>query len=363
MRQFALALLACALAVPVPAALNLTQTNLVTNNPAAHPATITDASLVNPWGVSFSPTTPFWVSDNGANVATLYQVDPATQAPTKNGLTVAVQGSGVTGQVFNTGAAAGAFNGDNFLFVNEDGTISGWRAALGTNTERFQVASTANVYKGAAIASIGPNTYLYAANFKTGTIDVLKGTTGIPDITGHFTDPNLPAGFAPFNIQNLAGKLYVAYAHINPPGIDELPGPGLGIVDAFDTNGNILSRVATQGTLNAPWGLAIAPPSFTGFAGDLLVGNFGDGRINAYNLATNTFVAQLNGANGLPLTIDGLWALTPGNDSSAGSTNALYFTAGPDTESNGLLGVLTVPEPACLLILAAPLLLCRRRRT
>ena len=322
--------------------------NLVTDDPAVNPAPIKDPDLKNAWGISFSPTSPFWVSDNGSGVTTLYRVNPTTSATTKIGLTVSIPGDGsVTGQVYN--GVAAAFNGDAFLFVSEDGTISGWRGALGTTAETLVPGSAANVYKGTTTATVGGNTYLYATNFLAGTIDVVKGTAGAPDLAGHFTDPNLPAGYAPFNIRNLDGKLYVTYALQG--GKDDVAGPGHGFVDVFDTEGNLLSRVATQGTLNSPWGLAIAPASFGTLAGDLLVGNFGDGRINAFNLTTDSFVEQLLGTNGLPLAIDGLWGLTPGNDGGAGSSQAIFFSAGPNDEFDGLFGeIRPVPEPSALVI-------------
>jgi uncharacterized protein (TIGR03118 family) len=327
------------------------QINLVSNQPGV--ARIQDASLVNPWGVSYSPTSPFWVSNNGTGTSTLYTVN-ASDIPTKAGLTVTIPGDGsVTGQVNTTGGLLSPFNGDNFLFVSEDGTISGWRGALGTNAERLQLADPANVYKGSAFANVGGHSYLYSANFRTGAIDVLKGDAAAPSLAGKFTDPGLPSGFAPFNIQNLGGTLYVAYAKQDTAKHDEMPGAGLGFVSKFDLNGNFLGRVATQGTLNAPWGLAIAPASFGSLAGDLLVGNFGDGRINAYNLATNTFVEQLSDTSGKPLAIDGLWALIPGNGSGAGNSGEIYFTAGPNDETNGLFGaLLAVPEPSQPVLLA-----------
>ena len=183
-----------------------------------------------------------------------------------------------------------------------------------------------------------------------GNIDILKGTAGSPDLAGKFTDPGIPNGYAPFNIQLLGGKIYVSYA-LQGSGKDEQAGPGLGFVSVFDTQGTFIGRVASNGTLNAPWGLAIAPSSFGAFAGDLLVGNFGDGTINAFNLATDKFVGQLPGTDGKPLVIDGLWWLTPGNGTMAGSTDKLYFSAGPQDESNGLFGVITaVPEPSSLVL-------------
>ncbi len=323
---------------PANAAQFFQQTNLVTDDQLINPAQQTDPNLKNAWGISFSPTGPFWVSDTGAGVTTLYGVNPTTDAATIFPLVVIIPGSGtVTGQVFN---GTTNFNSDAFLFVSEDGTISGWRGALGTTAETLVLASAANVYKGAALATIGGNAYLYAANFRAGTIDVIKGNPGAPDLTGNFTDPNLPAGYAPFNIQLLGANLYVTYALQDATKHDDVPGPGNGFVDAFDTNGNFLGRVATQGTLNSPWGLAIAPASFGPFAGNLLVGNFGDGRINTFDLANNSFRGQLLDQGGNPLTIDGLWALTTGNGGAAGSVEKIYFSAGPNGEANGLFGVI-----------------------
>jgi uncharacterized protein (TIGR03118 family) len=324
-------------------------TNLVTDDPSINQAQITDPSLVNPWGVSFSAASPFWVSNNGTGTSTLYSVSPTTGVVAKQGLVVTIPGAGnVTGQAFNGGSQ---FNGDRFLFVSEDGTISGWRGALGTVAEVLQTGTTDNVYKGSALATVGTDTYLYAANFRTGAIDVLKGSSLAPNLTGNFLDPNLPVGYAPFNIQLLDGKLYVTYALQDAAKSDDVAGAGHGVVNAFDTNGNLISRVASGGMptspLDSPWGLAIAPSNFGQFAGDLLVGNFGDGHISAYDLATNAFEGQLKGMDGNPLAIPGLWALTPGNDGSAGSSSKLYFTAGPDDESHGLFGsISSVPEPS-----------------
>src|SRR5262245_8711080 len=228
---------------------NVAQFNLVSNQ--AGVGTIQDTNLVNPWGVSFSPTSPFWVSNNKTGTSTLYSVN-AADVPTKVNLTptVNIPGNGlVTGQVSTAGGLLTPFNRDSFLFVSEDGTISGWRNGINpTNTaEVLQSASAANVYTGSAIANVGGHTYLYAANLRAGTIDILKGDSGAPDLTGKFTDPNLPAGFAPFNIQNIGGTLYVAYAMQNATKDEEVRGAGLGFVNKFDLNGNLLGRVATQG--------------------------------------------------------------------------------------------------------------------
>ena len=304
-----------------------------------------DSSLVNPWGISASSSGAFWVSDNGKSVSTLYSVNPTTDATSKLGLVVSIPGNGsVTGQVFNGTAG---FGGDSFLFVSEDGTISGWRGSLGTTAETLQVGSTANVYKGSAFATIGSSSYLYATNFKSGAIDVLKGSMAAPGLSGSFTDPNIASGYAPFNIQNLAGNLFVTYALQDAAKSGDVAGAGHGFVDEFDTSGNYMRRIAGGAALNSPWGLALAPSSLGSFTGDLLVGNFGDGRINAFDISgagTPISAGQLPGSGTTPLTIDGLWALTPGNGGAAGSTQKLYYTAGPNGETGGVLGVL-VPVP------------------
>ncbi len=336
-------------------ALEASVTNLVTDNQAANPATITDPGLVNAWGISSSPTSPVWVSSNGGGTSTLYSINPVTQATTKVPLTVAIPGDGsVTGQVFNSGGS-GQFNGDSFLFVSEDGTVSGWRGSLGTTAETL--ASVNAIYKGAAYATVGGNGYLYAADFGRGSIDVFKGNAGAANLAGSFTDASLPAGYAPFNMQTLDGSLFVTYAMRDGNSTDETDGAGLGYVDRYDLQGNLLGRVASGGWLNAPWGLAIAPSSFGSLAGSLLVGNFGDGRINAYNLATDSFMGQIDGADGQALSIDGLWALGVGNGGSGGSAADLYFTAGPSDESHGVFGVVTtIPEPRTSMLFVAGLL-------
>jgi len=360
MRKHPLSLLALAVAAALAAAplssqaIPVTVTNLVTDNPAVNAAQITDPGLVNAWGLSYSPTSPFWVSSNGAGTSAVYRVDPATQATSKLGLTVTIPGAGnVTGQVFNSGGA-GQFNGNAFLFVSEDGTVSGWRGALGTTAEAL--VSVGGIYKGAALATIGGNSYLYGADFGRGTIDVFKGNAAAANLTGSFTDPTLPSGYVPFNVQNLAGSLFVTYALRDGSSTDETAGAGFGFVDRYDLQGNLMGRVASGGVLDAPWGLAIAPSSFGALAGSLLVGNFGDGRISAFDLATDSFMGQLSGTNGQPLTIDGLWALSVGNDGGAGSSQSLYFTAGPDDESHGLFGVMqAVPETDSVAMLLAGL--------
>jgi uncharacterized protein (TIGR03118 family) len=313
----------------------------------------TDPQLINPWGISYLGTGPFWISDNGAGVSTLYSVDPTNVAtkltfPSPTGVRIPGDGS-VTGQVSNSGPG---FDGDRFLFVSEDGTISGWQASAGSQALIRQTGLPVNIYKGVTLETVGGNSYLLSANFKAGTIDVLKGTPGAPDLTGKFTDPNLTNGYAPFNISKLGSTIFVTYALQN--GKDDLPGPGHGFVNAFDENGNLLGRIGTMGTLNSPWGLAIAPSGFGSLAGDLLVGNFGDGRINIFSADPNSpgFLGQLIDAKtGDPLSIDGLWGLIPGNGGSGGNAHDIYFTAGPNDESGGVLGVLrSVPEPGSALL-------------
>ncbi len=337
-------------------------TVLVTDAQSANPGQVTDPNLVNNWGLSYTPTGPFWASANGTGKSTLYAVNPITQATAVNALVVSIPGDGsVTGQVYNPNT--GSFNGDRFLFVSEDGTVSGWRSALGTTAETLQTASAANVYKGAAIATVNSTSYLYAANFSNGTVDVLKGTAAAPALSGSFVDPGLPSGYAPFNVQTLGSKVYVAYARHDAGSTDEVAGAGLGYVDAYDLQGTLVSRVASGGSLNAPWGLAIAPSSFGSLAGALLVGNFGDGRISAFDIHSNSYLGQVQAADGSPLVIDGLWALTPGNGGGAGSSSLLYYSAGPNAEAHGVLGVLTaVPEPDAAVLWVAGLALVVARR-
>jgi uncharacterized protein (TIGR03118 family) len=196
------------------------------------------------------------------------------------------------------------------------------------------------IYKGLALATAGTASFLYAANFHAATVDVFDATFTQVHLGGEFTDPHLPRGYAPFNIALLEGQLYVAYARQDADAEDEVAGPGRGFVDVFDTSGHLLRRLIAHGHLNAPWGMAIAPDDFGKFGGDLLVGNFGDGRIHAYNAQTGQFEGTLRDANRDPIVIDGLWALMFGNGTSAG-TAALLFTAGIQDEQHGLYGTIT----------------------
>jgi uncharacterized protein (TIGR03118 family) len=359
MRRFVFALLSMTMlgVVPVMAGpVGFIQTNLASDVPGL--AQVTDPDLVNSWGMGASPTSPVWIGDNGTGTAVLYN-----GAGVKQGLVVTIPGYGVTGVVFSN--VAGSFNGDTFLFANEDGTVSGWRGALGTNAETLALGSVANVYKGLATATIGTNAYAYLANFRTGHVDVLKGNAGAPNLPGSFTDPGLPAGYAPFDVQTLSGVVYVSYALQDTAKHDDVAGAGHGFVDAFDLQGNFIRRLVSQGALNSPWGLALAPAGFGNFGGYLLVGNFGDGTINVYDPVTGAFVETLRDSNGNPIMIDGLWGLRFGIGGSPATAETLYFTAGPDGESHGLFGTLTqVPEPGAWGTMAVGLLalvVARRR--
>jgi uncharacterized protein (TIGR03118 family) len=325
------------------------QTNLASDQPGV--AISTDSDLVNAWGIVASSGSPFWLGANGAGKSLIY-----SGAGVKSGLIVGIPGDGsVTGVAFSN--VPNNFNGDTFLFASEDGTVSGWRGSLGTTAETLIAGSDTNVYKGVTDASVGGSQYAYLSNFRTGNIDVLKGDGGLSALTGRFTDPNLPAGFAPFNVMDLGGSIYVTYAVQDPDKHDDVAGAGNGIVDKYDVNGNLIARLVTGGALDSPWGLALAPVGLGGVGGDLLVGNFGDGSINAYDPNTGAFVETLTDKSGNPLAIDGLWGLAFGNGGSAGPTSTLYFTAGPGGESHGLFGELNaVPEPGTWLLTGLSLL-------
>ena len=302
-------------------------------------ARITDANLVNPWGLAFGPATPAWVADNGTDVSTLYSGGVRKSIPVTLPLVVGIPGGAPTGVVFNAtpgfkvnGAAA------HFIFDSEAGTITAWNAGTQAVTE---ATTPGAIYKGLAIASKGGTTMLYAANFHAGTIDVFNDSFAPVTVPGGFADPNLPAGFAPFNIQEIAGRLVVAYAQQDADAEDEVAGAGLGFVDVFDTSGHLLRRLVSQGALNAPWGLAVAPRHFGPFSGDLLVGNFGDGAINAYDPRTGAFRGTLQNKDGNQIKVNGLWALRFGNG-VIGTPQTLLFTAGIGDEDHGLFGEIVV---------------------
>jgi uncharacterized protein (TIGR03118 family) len=387
----------------VTAAGTVLQTNLVSDLPGA--AAVTDPNLVNPWGISESAASPFWISDNNAGLSTLYQVPGANNTPVSvNSLAVNIPtpvsatGGAPTGTVFNSQFGGGAFkisgkdaNGNKttapaiFLFSTEDGTITGWnpnvdptgkgsgaQAAIavdnsGNNfTNPNPSQQTGAVYKGLAIATsstpivpadAGSTALLYASNFRAGTIDVYDANfskvTALP--AGAFTDPRLPDGYAPFNVQVLNGKVYVTYAKQNATKHDDLAGEHRGFVDVFNLDGTPglpygKIRLISRGPLNSPWGLAIAPQGFAGFSAPsndpvLLVGNFGDGHVHAFDAIKGSELGQLTDPDGEPIQINGLWALKVGNDGKGGASNAVYFTAGSFDETHGLFGSFTTAAP------------------
>jgi uncharacterized protein (TIGR03118 family) len=319
-----------------------TQTNLVSDVP--NEARTTDLNLKNPWGVSFSPTSPFWISNQASGTSTLYD-----GAGNKIPLTVPIPGGNPTGQVFAGGSGFSLPGGKPafFIFDTLSGTIDGW-GGVGTQT---QLASTPGaLYTGLALATSGGAKYLYAAD-ATGQIRVFDSSYHQVTLSGNFTDPNALAGYVPFNIELIGSDLYVTYAKLTPMGTG-LPG---GYVDAFTTSGVFVNRVATGGALYAPWGLAQAPAGFGSFGNDLLVGNFGNGEIDAYKLSPNgpaTFEGTLDGANGQPLVNDFLWSLDFRTGGANVNTDALYFTAGINGQHDGLFGEIATPEP----VMAIPVL-------
>lgn len=307
-----------------------------------------DPNLVNGWGIAAGPTTPWWVSDNGTDKSTLYDGTGIARS-----LIVDVVAA-PTGVVFNGSPSFLVSNGGvsaaaRFLFATESGTILGWNPTVPAagSTTAFVVkdrSAVGAVYKGLAIGAVGTSPYLYATDFVNGRIDVFGGDFALQNWAGKFVDPKLPKGYGPFGIQAVGDRLFVTFAKQNPPSHDEMAGQGLGIVDEFGMDGTFVARVATRGLLNAPWGVAMAPAGFGRFSGSLLVGNFGDGHINAF--AQNpkgvwTPQGTLRMGHGKPLFIDGLWGIGFGNGAGSGPTTTLYFAAGPDDESHGLFGSIT----------------------
>jgi uncharacterized protein (TIGR03118 family) len=342
-------------------------------NGIVHVAKFYDPRLVNPWGVGESATSPFWVSDNGAGLSTLYNSAGIAQS-----LVVSIPAPGAplgndgapTGLVFNiAGGATGVFKVSGvtsggvatsaaaaFLFATEDGTILGWNP--GVNPIGFDPAKAGTyaiiavptpgaVYKGLAIAKdAGGTPHLYATNFHAGTVDVFGGDfKPATDLAANaFVDPHLPKGYAPFNIVPINGQLFVTYAVQDNEAHDDVAGQGHGIVNVFDLHGQLLQRFAQHGQLDSPWGIALAPPSFGDLSGALLIGNFGNGHINAYNPVTGEFVDKLRDSHGQAVVIDGLWTVMFGNGGNGGDPKTLYFTAGPNGESDGLFGSLAPNE-------------------
>jgi uncharacterized protein (TIGR03118 family) len=336
------------------------QTNLISDGSVT--AQVTDPNLINPWGVSYGSVGTggeFWISDGGTGLTSIDTI--SSSAVSLNLFPPVTIPSGATGgtstptgQVYNSFLTTNAFMLPDgapatFLFATENGTIAGWNISAHEQaiTMVDQSADAADgalglgaVYKGLAIGQATEGPLLYAANFRHGTVDVFDQNF---NQVNSFTDTSLPAGYAPFNVQVLGDKLFVTFALQNATRHDDVAGAGNGFVDEFDLEGNLLNRVASGGPLDSPWGLAIAPASFGSFAGDLLVGNFGDGTINAYDLNNNdAFVGKLTDASGNAIVLPDLWELIPGNSSGGlgGDPNMLYFTAGLQNAAHGLVGSL-----------------------
>jgi uncharacterized protein (TIGR03118 family) len=327
------------------------QTNLVSDQ--AGMARFTDPSLVNPWGIAYGPTSPFWIADNHTGVSTLYN-GQGQPFPTSGPLvvTVPLPGGGTsspTGIVFNGSSDFVVSKGGNsgpslFIFTSEDGTLSGWNPKVDLTNAILTVDNSASgaVYKGLALGSSRSQNFLFATNFSADVVDVydanFRWVRSFTDKKLAQTCPLSGQCYAPFGIRNIGGLLYVTFALQKPDKHDDMAGPGHGFVDVFNTNGHLLKRLIAHGALNSPWGLALAPSDFGRFSKALLVGNFGNGWINAFDPDSGAFLGSLKDKHGNPIVIDGLWALTFGNGTLAGETDTLFFTAGPNDESHGLFG-------------------------
>jgi uncharacterized protein (TIGR03118 family) len=333
-----------------------------------------DPNLVNPWGLAFSPTGFGWVINTGTGTATSYDGNGNPQLPV-----VMVPGGAAaapTGIVYNGSTSfvisSGRYSGPSqYIFAGEDGRISAWSAKVPPrSTNALTVVDNSAkgaVYKGLGMDTIGGNPYLYAPDFHNNRIDVFDSSFHPITFSGGFVDPAIPAGYAPFNVQNINGLLYVAYAMQDRAGHDDVRGLGHGYVDVFDASGNLLKHLISGGVLNSPWGLAMAPANFGAFSNSLLVGNFGDGLIHAFDPNTGSLLGTLSSKNGLPIRINGLWALEFGNGAHGQGTNQLFFTAGIQNEAHGLYGKITavttpasanalvVPEPSSLVLAALSL--------
>lgn len=325
------------------------QRNLVSDS-AAIRAEHHDPHLVNPWGVAMNPYGVSWVADNGTGYSTLYNGAGVPQS-----LVVQIPGAGKaagnpTGVAFYGGPAFTVTKGSSsgpsrFLFVSEDGGIAGWAPTVDMTHAIRVVDNSAShaIYKGVAISGNGRGQLLYATDFHNGKVDVYDSNFHPVSLPGKpFYDPALPAGYGPFGIQAINGDLYVSYAKQDADREDDVAGRGLGYVDVYDTDGQLVRRFTSNGALNAPWGMALAPASFGKFSNRLLVGNFGDGMINAYDLDNGRFVGRLKGPDHKPVRIPGLWGIAFGNGLSQQPVDTLFFAAGPNDEKSGLYGRLDV---------------------
>lgn len=345
-------------------------TKLVSDQPGV--ALHTDASLVNSWGVAFNPNGVAWVANNHAANSTLYDGLGNPQS-----LVVQVPGVGgpaagaPTGVVFNGSANFNVTDGMNtaparFIFASEDGTISGWAPNVPPPAPSTQAQHAANhssigaIYKGLAINSTTTGDRIYATDFHNGRVETLNSSF-FPILPGRFVDPSIPDGFAPFGAQQVGSSVFITYAMQDDEREDDVAGAGLGYVDEFDFDGNLIRRFASQGVLNAPWGMALAPSDFGPFSDALLIGNFGDGRINAFDRTTGQLLGHLSDQNGDALEVEGLWGIAFGNGLNDQPTNTLFFASGPDDETHGLYGRIdVVPEPASLMLVSIAALFAGR---
>jgi uncharacterized protein (TIGR03118 family) len=315
-----------------------------------------DPNLVNAWGIAFNPFGVVWVNDNGTGLSTLYNGDgvitplvvtvPPAPGSTATGTPTGIVFNGTNRFVASRGGVSGT---SFFIFSTEDGTISGWAPAVDPTNALIVVdnSRTGAVYKGLALAANGTGFFLYATDFRNGKIDVFDSTFAPATLSGSFSDPTIPAGFAPFGIQNINGNLYVTYAKQDAERDDELTGKGLGYVNIFDANGRLVRRLISRGKLDAPWGLALAPASFGKFGNKLLVANSGDGYINVYDPQTGHCSGRLERPDGSPVRIDGLWGLAFGSGVANQPTDTLFFTAGPEDGAHGLYGRLDATRIEC----------------
>lgn len=315
-----------------------------------------DPNLKNPWGISMSPTSAFWISNGGTGTSTLYNT-AGDLFPVGAPLVVRIPAGGgrsgvstPTGQVANTtpGFELAPGRPAAFLFATEGGAISGWNRNVDPTNAIVVIDDPNAIYKGLAmgVASSGP--VLYAPNFRTGAVDVFDHTFKAVVVPGAFRDPAIPAGYAPFNVQRFGKSLYVAYAKQDFSMTTDVPGDGNGFISVFDLEGNFRQRLVSNGPLNSPWGMAIAPSFFGDFSNTLLVGNFGDGRINAFDLVNGRHVGMLRYRDGNPIGLEGLWGIAFGNNRNGGDANTLYFTAGVSgggaKGENGVFGSVSVGQ-------------------
>lgn len=312
--------------------------NLVADQPGH--AAITDPHLVNAWGMSHGPDTPLWVSDNGADVSTVYQGATGGSGVDIVPLVVHIPDGAPTGQVFNPTSGfrvPGTGMPAAFIFAGEGGTLSAWNQNVAAAKKVAHVRNA--VYKGLALVHVASGPRLLAANFHAGRVDVFSSTFHRVATPGMFRDRHLPRGYAPFNVAVVHGRVYVTYAKQDAMRHDDVAGRGHGFIDVFTPGGAFVHRLVSRGPLDSPWGMVVAPKTFGRFAGSLLVGNFGDGRIHAFAPRTGALLGALKRPSGRAVVIDGLWGLVRG-DAVAGGANTVWFSAGPNDESHGLLGTL-----------------------